>query len=81
ARGSATLGPDSSKNLAWLLPLMQNNAQTTFAIVGHSDNTGSPEANYQLSIRRAKAVRDWLVSHANVPPDKLVIKGMGDSLP
>ncbi|RRZ91669.1 OmpA family protein [Erwinia sp. 198] len=81
ARGSATLRPDSSKNLAWLLPLIQNNAQTTFAIVGHSDNTGSPETNYQLSIRRAEAVRDWLTSHAEVSPDRFVIKGMGDTLP
>ncbi|MEI2266630.1 OmpA family protein [Erwinia sp. CGal63] len=80
-QGSAALRPDSSDSLASLLPLIRDNAQTTFAIVGHADNTGSNETNVQLSMRRAQAVRDWLVAHAGVSPDRFVIKGMGASKP
>lgn len=80
-QGSATLRPGSSEGLAALLPLIRDNAQTHFMIVGHSDNTGSFETNFQLSVRRARAVRDWLVSHANVPPSRFSIRGMGASRP
>jgi len=80
-RGSATLRPESSQSLASLLPLIRDNAQTVFMIVVHADNTGSAENNLQLSTRRARAVRDWLVSHAQVPPDRFTIGGMGDSSP
>ncbi|WP_380182313.1 OmpA family protein [Kalamiella sp. sgz302252] len=80
-RGSATLRPESSQSLASLLPLIRDNAQTLFMIVGHADNTGSAQNNLQLSTRRARAVRDWLVSHAQVSPDRFTLGGMGDSSP
>ncbi|WP_158780631.1 OmpA family protein [Pantoea sp. BAV 3049] len=78
---SAELGEDSDESLKVLLPVVANNRQTTFMIVGHSDNTGSPELNMQLSEKRAKAVRDWLVKHADVPLTNFMIKGAGDTAP
>jgi outer membrane protein OmpA-like peptidoglycan-associated protein len=37
------------------------NARLTF--VGHTDSRGSDEHNFELSMARAKAVRDWFVEH------------------
>ncbi len=53
AVGSATIMPDALGELkAYLMPL----GGRTIVINGHTDNTGSVEANLQLSLRRALAV-------------------------
>ncbi len=49
-------------------------------ITGHTDNVGSPEYNMKLSLRRAEAVRDYLVS-LGIDPAKLEVKGEGESNP
>lgn len=49
-------------------------------VQGHTDNTGTPEHNQDLSDRRAASVRNWLVQHG-VSPDRLVAKGYGQSKP
>jgi len=49
-------------------------------VQGHTDNTGTPEHNQDLSDRRAGSVRNWLVQHG-VTPDRLVAKGYGQTKP
>lgn len=49
-------------------------------ITGHTDNVGSPDYNMKLSLRRAEAVRDYLVS-IGVDPGKLEVKGEGMTKP
>jgi outer membrane protein OmpA-like peptidoglycan-associated protein len=49
-------------------------------VQGHTDNTGTPEHNQDLSDRRAASVRNWLVQHG-VSPDRLIAKGYGQSKP
>ncbi len=49
-------------------------------IQGHTDERGSDQYNYELSDRRAKAVRDYLVKKG-VDPKRLVAKGYGESRP
>ncbi|MGE9553377.1 OmpA family protein [Erwinia amylovora] len=78
---SSELGKNSDDSLKVLLPVVANNRQTTFMIVGHSDNTGSHDLNMQLSEKRARAVRDWLVKHADVPLTNFLVKGAGDTAP
>lgn len=49
-------------------------------ITGHTDSTGSPEYNEKLSLRRAEAVRDYLVKlggNASI----MQVSGMGESQP
>jgi len=45
-------------------------------ITGYTDNTGSPDYNKKLSLRRAEAVRDYLVS-LGVDPKLLEVQGAG----
>lgn len=45
-------------------------------IIGHADASGTPAANQALSVKRAEAVRDYLVGKGT-DPALLVIEGVG----
>jgi len=55
-------------------------AGTVLEIRGHTDNTGDPASNMQLSQQRAEAVRGYLIQQG-VSPSALVAKGYGESQP
>jgi outer membrane protein OmpA-like peptidoglycan-associated protein len=52
-----------------------------FAIEGHTDDTGTPDYNMDLSLRRAQAVRDFLAQQTHVPAARLSTKGFGKTHP
>lgn len=54
-------------------------AKQRFRIVGHTDAVGSDGANLTLSLRRAIAVRDYIVSRHGVAADRLEVEGRGRS--
>ena len=45
-------------------------------VIGHADASGTPEANQALSLRRAEAVKSYLVSKG-ADADMLVVVGVG----
>lgn len=49
-------------------------------IEGHTDDRGRPEANQDLSRRRAESVVRWLVEHG-ITADRLESAGLGDARP
>lgn len=49
-------------------------------LVGHTDNVGSPEANMTLSDRRAKEIRDILISKG-VPRAQIITEAKGETQP
>ena len=49
-------------------------------VEGHTDSKGSAKYNNALSIKRAKAVRDYLVQHG-IQASKISIDGFGKGLP
>jgi len=50
------------------------------ALIAYADNQGSAEYNIELSGRRARHVRDWLVAHG-VAAERLTIEARGASEP
>ena len=50
-------------------------------IEGHTDSVGDVDYNEELSLRRARAVRNHLVSNFNVPADKIEVVGYGEAQP
>ncbi|MFM2075411.1 MAG: hypothetical protein RJB34_1716 [Pseudomonadota bacterium] len=59
---------------------LQSNNTTLVRIVGHTDSTGSDSINEPLSMRRAEATRDFLVSKG-VNSRRLNSQGMGSRAP
>jgi outer membrane protein OmpA-like peptidoglycan-associated protein len=51
-----------------------------FNVEGHTDNTGSVETNRELSLRRAIAVRDYLIGQG-VAASAIDVDGFGPSMP
>ena len=50
-------------------------------IAGHTDATGNPEQNLQLSRMRAAAVRDWMQRMGDIPDSCFAVQGFGASQP
>ncbi len=82
ATGSAVPLPDG---VAILNQLKDSLAVTRVAIEvnGHTDDTGSPEGNQDLSRRRAQAVEDYLNSAApsSFPRNRFEVHGYGSQKP
>lgn len=52
--------------------------KTRISLAGHTDRTGPPGANLALSLRRANAVKDALISQG-VPASAIAVVGKGDT--
>ena len=50
-------------------------------IVGHTDSMGPEEYNQQLSLRRAAAIKEFLVQEKGVDASIIDVSGMGESQP
>ncbi|MEO8298956.1 MAG: OmpA family protein [Burkholderiales bacterium] len=53
----------------------------TINVEGHTDRIGSPAYNQALSLRRAEAVKAYLVTDGKFDPSKVVAVGKGESEP
>ncbi|MEM8525723.1 MAG: OmpA family protein [Bacteroidota bacterium] len=53
---------------------------TSFKIVGHTDNVGSIENNQKLSLERAKAVQKYLVKKG-LAAERFEVEGKGEEVP
>jgi OmpA-OmpF porin, OOP family len=53
---------------------------TTIKITGHTDSSGKPAYNQKLSVKRAEAVRDYLIS-LGADASKMEVSGMGADKP
>ena len=50
-------------------------------VSGHTDNTGTPQLNQTLSLKRAEAVRNWMRDTGDVPESCFAVQGYGESRP
>jgi OOP family OmpA-OmpF porin len=50
-------------------------------VEGHTDRVGTPAYNQDLSLRRAEAVKSYLVTSGHFDPAKIAISGKGESQP
>ena len=62
---SYTFTPEAETSLKELFDLVNTASQNAnLSIVGYTDNTGNPDKNIVLSLKRAKAVKQWLIDHS-----------------
>jgi len=74
--GQATIRPNFRTALDNFAQSLQQNPSSTVTIIGHTDSTGSPAVNEPLSLQRADATRDYLVSRG-VTSNRFSIDGRG----
>lgn len=67
--------------IARVAEFMRLHPDTVATIEGHTDNRGSAAYNLALSERRAKAVRDLLISEFGISPQRLRAQGFGLTRP
>jgi len=77
---SATINPRGKALLDELIPILQSDPRVKIEIAGHTDNTGDPEYNLDLSLRRASAVREYLMSRG-IGEKRLTAAGYGREKP
>jgi outer membrane protein OmpA-like peptidoglycan-associated protein len=77
---SANIAPESYETVGLIADALHTPylAGQTFFIVGHTDAKGTREYNLELSIKRAQAVREALVTTFRVPGEYLFAVGLGE---
>ena len=78
--GRAAIKPNFAPILNQFASSLNQNPVTTVTIVGHTDNTGSDSINNPLSVDRADAARDYLVSRG-VARTRFITDGRGSREP
>lgn len=74
------LTPESRRRLPEILEQVRRRPAPEAVVVGHTDNLGPPEYNYELGLKRAAAVRDQLVA-TGVDPAVIEVTSHGANNP
>jgi len=74
------LTPESNVTVSDLVKILACYPNMAVQLEGHTDSTGDPESNKQLSIDRANAVKDLLVQ-GGIDPARITTAGFGQERP
>ncbi|MDF2376526.1 MAG: OmpA family protein [Verrucomicrobiales bacterium] len=61
--------------------IVQTNPDATFIIEGHTDSFGGEDFNRELSLKRARAVRQWLIDRLRIDASNIQTVGLGKERP
>ncbi|HEY1268533.1 MAG TPA: OmpA family protein [Candidatus Binatia bacterium] len=78
--GTANLTGNSVATVNSLVAILKAYPSTAIRIEGHTDNTGDPAANKELSLNRANAVKQMMVN-AGIAPARVGAEGFGQDNP
>jgi outer membrane protein OmpA-like peptidoglycan-associated protein len=78
---SSKLNPAFKKDLDNILGKLKSRPFKGLEITGYTDNIGTSAYNIKLSIERAKAIKDYLVTKLQLAPSTITIKGAGETNP
>ena len=76
----SVLKPAGKAKLSDLVAKLQGTDIEVVVATGHTDSIGSDAYNMKLSLRRASAVKAFLVSKG-IPADRVFVEGKGESQP
>jgi outer membrane protein OmpA-like peptidoglycan-associated protein len=78
--GKAALSPASKTALTNFATSLKNTPETDVTIYGHTDNTGTREANEKLSLERAQAVSNFLTQNG-IESTRMTVQGLAFDQP
>jgi OOP family OmpA-OmpF porin len=81
AFGKTGLKPTGKRALDKFAAELKGANYKVVTVTGNTDRIGSKDANMRLSLERAEVVRDYLITSAGIPADKISAKGAGESNP
>ena len=79
-KNKSIIKPESEPTLWNAYQTLKNYPDMIVEISGHTDNTGKRKNNIELSIRRANAVKEWLVKRG-IESERIQTKGYGPDRP
>lgn len=77
----AVLRPGGKEKLDDLVAKLADVKYDTIVAIGYADRIGSEGYNKKLSLRRAEAVKDYLVNEKGIPADRIFTDGKGEANP
>jgi len=77
----ADILPKAETVLGQVADLLRQKAKSGVRIEGHTDAKGSPAYNQKLSVRRADAVKTWLLKQPDLKRISFVTAGFGATRP
>lgn len=77
---SYDLNEISKKNLSNLISILRHNMELSINVLAHTDNVGSSESNFKLSVKRAQSVVDYLTANG-IDKKRCFYEGFGESRP
>ena len=77
---STSIKHSSESSLEELFALMTSNPTIVLEVSGHTDNIGSTDHNYRLSVKRANSIKDFLIDKG-ILSKRIKINGYGESKP
>jgi OOP family OmpA-OmpF porin len=81
-RSKYNLLESSTPDLQKIINLMKQYPKMEIAVIGHTDNSGDPKKNKELSINRAKAVKEYLITKdKEIKGARISALGYGGSKP
>jgi outer membrane protein OmpA-like peptidoglycan-associated protein len=78
---SAEMTPDLRHQIDTFINEVKDSDDALFVVVGHTDNAGSEEYNYELGQKRAAKVARYLISRKKLHPLRVTTVSYGESAP
>jgi outer membrane protein OmpA-like peptidoglycan-associated protein len=81
ASDSASVTPEARRQIDRFVNEIRDAYDALFVVVGHTDNTGSEEYNFELGQKRAASVARYLMSRKGVDPLRVTAVSFGANAP
>ncbi len=79
-RYQKVITPDQYPELDIVYEFLKQNPDVKLEIIGHTDSVGDAQDNYEVSLKRARSVKNYLVMKG-ISPDRLIVNGFGEDMP
>lgn len=81
ASNSAEVTEEMKPDMEKLMNFLLDNPTVHLVISGHTDSKGDPEANKQLSYKRADAIKEYIINRSGLDSSRIEAIGYGSTRP